>query len=132
MGLDLYSQLLQVLDDGAVNCAAKICVVVSDRAGLVANGVVSILQAPLSEELVAGTEGDLNDRAELRHLLRRVVLDVRDALALGQYHQRNRPVFSTHLKVGYKLLHNCLPSDEALDQHVRGLQVMRSDILLDE
>ena len=132
MGLDLYSQLLQVLDDGAVNCATKVCVVVSDRAGLVANGVVSILQAPLSEELVAGTEGDLNDRTELRHLLRRVVLDVRDALALDQYPKRALQVFSTHLKVGYELLHNCLPSDEALDEHIRGLQVMRGDVLLDE
>ena len=132
MGLDLYSQLLQVLDDGAVNCAAKICVVVSDRAGLVANGVVSILQAPLSEELVAGTEGDLNDRAELRHLLRRVVLDVRDALALGQYYKCTRPVFSTHLKVSYELLHNRLPSDEALDEHVGRLKVVGCNVLSDE
>ena len=99
MCFDFYPQLLQVLDDRAVDRPTKVRVVVSDRAGLVANGVVSILQAPLSEELVAGTEGDLNDRTELRHLLRRVVLDVRDALSLGQYPKRARQVFSTHLKV---------------------------------
>ena len=86
MCFDFYPQLLQVLDDRAVDRPTKVRVVVSDRASLIANGVVGVLEAPLAEELVAGTEGDLNYRAELRHLLRRVVLDVRDALGLGESH----------------------------------------------
>lgn len=40
------------------------------------------LKTALSEELVARAEWDLDNARELDHLLGRVVLDVRDALAL--------------------------------------------------
>ncbi len=38
------------------------------------------LEAALAKELVPCAEGHLDDAGELRHLLRRVVLDVGDAL----------------------------------------------------
>lgn len=43
MGLDLNPELLEVLDDRAVNRTAEVGVLVSDNTSLVANGVVYVL-----------------------------------------------------------------------------------------
>ncbi len=81
--LDLGAELLEVLDDGALDGLCEVGVVVGDDAGLVADAVVDVLDAVLAEELVALAEGDLDDAAELGELLCGVVLDVGDALKVA-------------------------------------------------
>jgi hypothetical protein len=81
--LDLGAELLKVLDDGALDGLCEVGVVVGDDAGLVADAVVDVLDAVLAEELVALSEGDLDDAAELGELLCGVVLDVGDALKVA-------------------------------------------------
>ena len=96
MGFDLRSQLLEVLHNRAVDGATEVRVLVCDRACLVANAVEDILPRPcqirlvaakrtdlkasFAQELVARTEGHLDDGSELRHLAGDIVLNVCDAL----------------------------------------------------
>lgn len=89
-----------MLHDGAVNRPTQICVLVSDDPSFVSYAVVDVLgetlrhgrsahkprnynaylQPALAQELVTRAEGHLYNRPQLGQLLRRVVLDVRDAL----------------------------------------------------
>ena len=59
------------------------------------------LKTSLSQKLVPGTERDLDDGAELGHLARDIVLDVRNAF-----------------KIGDELLDDGLPGGEAFDEDV--------------
>ena len=97
--LDLRAEFLEVLDDGRVDGAAEVGVLVGDDARLVPNTIEHVLnqplldtthppritqktylQAALAQELVSRPERHLDDSAQLRQLLRRVVLDIRHAL----------------------------------------------------
>lgn len=84
MTLNLHSELLQVLNDRAINRLAKVGVVVGHDACLVTDAVVYVLHAALTEELVASTEGHLDDGAELCELFRGIVLNVSDALIVSE------------------------------------------------
>ncbi len=83
VSLDLGAELLEVLDDGALDGLGKVGVVVSNDTGLFADAVVDVLDTVLAEELVALTEGDLDDTTELGKLLGGVVLDVGDTLEVA-------------------------------------------------
>lgn len=78
--LDLQPKLLQVLDNRTVNRSTQVGMVVRHNTGLIADAVVYILHAALTEELVTSTEWDLDDRAQLRKFLGSVVLDICDPL----------------------------------------------------
>jgi hypothetical protein len=97
MSLYLRLQFLKVLNDGTVDGASEVGVVISDDAGLVSDFVENILErmsdvlisrsdnlshlkAAFAQELVSSSERDLNDASELCEFLAGVVLDVGDAL----------------------------------------------------
>lgn len=69
-----------MLDDTRVDSPAKVGMLVSHSPGLVANGVVDVLETAFAEELVAGFEGDLDEASEFDHLLGRVVFYIGEAL----------------------------------------------------
>lgn len=115
MGLDFSSEFLKMLYDGAINGASKIGVLVCDDASFVSDCVVDILETALAEELVARAEGNLYDGAESSELLCSVVLDVGNAL-----------------KIGDELLDDGFPSDETLDKDIRGTKVLGSNVFLYE
>lgn len=52
--LDLDAEFLEVLDDGAVDRAAEVGVLVGDDARLVADGVVHVLFVPRSGVVIRG------------------------------------------------------------------------------
>lgn len=83
MRLDLKVQLLQVLNDRALDRLTKVGMMIGNDAGLVANVVVDVLKTVLAEELVSGSEGNLDDCAEFGEFFSRVVLDVGDTLEVG-------------------------------------------------
>ncbi len=83
VSLDLGAKLLEVLDDGALDGLGEVGWWISDDTGLVADAVVDVLDTVLTEELVALTEGDLDDTTELGELLGSVVLDVGDTLEVA-------------------------------------------------
>jgi hypothetical protein len=91
--LDFAAQFLEVLDNASLDGFAEVGVVVCNDARLVADRVVDILDTVLAEELVALAEGDLDDTAELGEFFGSVVLDIGNAL-----------------KVGNQLLDNVLPA----------------------
>ena len=100
MGFDLGPELLEVLNDRAVDGATEICMLICDGTSLVSNSVVYILQrgeigkcmnrqveyehthleASFTEELITRPERDLNDRAEFCQFFCGIVLYIRDAL----------------------------------------------------
>ena len=65
-----------------LGCRSRHPVGTSDVSGRETQCLSTHLETALAEELVACAEGHLDDAGELRHLLRRVVLDVGDALGL--------------------------------------------------
>ena len=90
------------------------------------------LQTSFAQKLVSRAEWDLNDRAELCHLSRNVILNVREALrtsrsAMPQL-SRRRP----YLEVCDELLHNDLPCREPLYEYVGRTEVVRCDVLPDQ
>ena len=97
MSLNLRPQLLQVLDDGAVDGLAQVRVLVRNSPGLVSNAVVDVLMrcqtawtpqndaqtylnTSLTQERVSGPEGDLDDGTQLCILSCNRAFDVRNAL----------------------------------------------------
>ena len=73
------------------------------------------LKPTFTQELVARPEGDLDDPRELGHLARDIVLDVGNAL-----------------EVGDELLDDGLPRGETFDEDVGGTEVVGRDVFLDE
>lgn len=97
--LDFGSELLQVLNDGRINSSRQGCVGVGNHSSLVSNGVEDILRkhhckpqvrtrisehpstylhTTFTQELVACSEGDLNDSSELGQFLGSVGFNVGD------------------------------------------------------
>ena len=76
MGLDLQPQLLQMLDDRAIDRAPQVGVMIRHDTGLVADAIVYVLHASFTEELVASAEWNLYNGSQLGKLLRSVVLDI--------------------------------------------------------
>ena len=103
MSLDFDTQLLQVLNNGTLDGAAEICVLICDGTRLVTNVVENILKAKrrrvitgtarlllriylettFSKELISGSERNLYDGTKLRHLSCNVVFDVCKTLGAG-------------------------------------------------
>lgn len=112
VGLDLGPKLLEVLDDGRLDGPGQRRVRVGNDPGLVSDGVKDILHTTFTEELVSGSERDLDDSSELGELLGSVGLDVGDTLEVG--------CISAQVPSGRKAwltdehLDNLLPSGESL------------------
>lgn len=83
MSLDLGPELLEVLDNGGFDGPGQRRVRVGNDPGLVSDGVENILHTALAEELVSGSERDLDNSTELGELLGGVGLDVGDSLKVG-------------------------------------------------
>lgn len=83
MGLDLGPELLEVLDDGRLDSPGQRRVRVGNDPGLVSDGVEDILHTAFAEELVSGSEWDLNNGSELSELLGSVGFNVGDTLEVG-------------------------------------------------
>jgi hypothetical protein len=83
VGLDLGPKLLEVLDDGRLDGPGQRRVRVGNDPGLVSDGVENILHTAFTEELVSGSERDLDDSSELGELLGSVGLDVGNTLEVG-------------------------------------------------
>jgi len=101
VGLDLGPELLQVLDNGRLDGPGKRRVRVGNDPGLVSDGVEDILHTAFTEELVSGSEWDLNNGSELGELLGSVGLDVGNTLKVGNEH-----------------LDDLLPSGESLEEDI--------------
>lgn len=63
--LDLGMELLQVLDDRAINRTPKVRVMIGDDARLVPYIVENVLEASFAEELVPSAERDLDNATKL-------------------------------------------------------------------
>jgi hypothetical protein len=83
VGLDLGPELLEVLDDGRLDGPCQRRVRVGNDPGLVSDGVEDILHTTFTEELVSGSEWDLDNSSELGELLGSVGLDVGNTLKVG-------------------------------------------------
>lgn len=114
MRLNLRAQFLEVLNNGVVDSTPQVCMLIGNDAGLVADVVVDVLQTAFAQELVSGTEGDLDNTCELSKLLGGVGLDVGDALEQKLDNVQESPS-KTHLEVGCELLNDRLPCNKALD-----------------
>lgn len=82
MSFDLRAQLLEVLNNGVVNGAPKVRMLVGNDTCLVSNVVVDVLKTAFAQELVSGAEGDLDNAGKLGKLFGGVGLDVGDALQI--------------------------------------------------
>jgi hypothetical protein len=98
VSLYLYSQFLEMLYYGAVDCTTEVGVLICDNTGFVADPVIYILTAAQSHEgcetkkdpthlqtafakkLVSRAERYLNNGGKFSHLFRSVVLDISDTL----------------------------------------------------
>ena len=78
-------------------------------------GNTADLETAFAEKLVTGAERNLDDAGNAGHFAGRSVLNVGDAL-----------------KVGGKLLDNDLPGSEALDEEIRGIEIVGLNIFADE
>lgn len=83
MGFDFGAKLLQMLDDGSLNCFGEICVMIGDDSSLVADSIVDILNPSFTKELIAFSEGDLNDTTKLCQFFGSIVLDISDAFKVA-------------------------------------------------
>jgi hypothetical protein len=100
--LDFSSELLQVLNDGGIDGSRERCVGVGDDSGLVSNGVEDILRGwpsasrsdeskdrstnlhtTFTQELVSGSEGDLDDSSKLGQFLGSVGFNVGNTLEVS-------------------------------------------------
>jgi hypothetical protein len=128
VGLDLGPELLQVLDNGRLDSPGKRRVRVGNDPGLVSDGVEDILHTALTEELVSGSEGNLNDGTELGELLGSVGLDVGNALEVGWE--------LVDVSLFYLVPHtdehldDLLPSGESLNEDIGRLELMAASVLL--
>ena len=77
-----------MLDDGGLDGPGEGRVRVGNDPGLVSDGVEDILHTTLTQELVSGSEWDLDDGTELGQFLGGVGLDVGDTLEVGWGCQR--------------------------------------------
>jgi len=83
VGLDLGPELLEVLDDRRLDSPGQGRVRVGNDPGLVPDGVKDILHTAFTEELVSGSEWDLDNSSELGEFLGSVGLDVGNTLKVG-------------------------------------------------
>jgi hypothetical protein len=101
---------------------------VGNDPGLVSDGVEDILHTALTEELVSGSEGNLNDGTELGELLGSVGLDVGNALEVGWE--------LVDVSLFYLVPHtdehldDLLPSGESLNEDIGRLELMAASVLL--
>ncbi len=61
MSFDLKVKLLEMLNDRTLDGLSEVGMMIRNDTSFIADVVVDILQTILAEELIAGTERDLND-----------------------------------------------------------------------